>query len=275
MDDAYEVAVDLLGVHDLQITDSLSDAVHSQLVGSIQGRSGGVSTFRILYVGTADEYFPDYGIQGSASLACQELGRLDLVVVDRGPQQHIGQFDVAAILTDDCGHDAHRELLAGGSYAFSQRRESLGQRRVLAELDLFTAILRNRLLLAELVMDQIRFSEIDQIVAVVGLHFIGKTRIRGDVRVVEQVKINLKENHCVSFPGISDQNVIFSPLAALRAISARSFFDNFETSSLIVNALCAAVPFSMGRDPFARILETTFFSVLLAAVAIASFTSSL
>ena len=58
-----------------------------------------------------------------------------------------------------------------------------------------------------------------------------------------------------------------SPRATRRATSARSFLVHLLGSSFTVKAaLWAAVPFSAGRAPLARMPATTCFSVALAVI---------
>ena len=58
--------------------------------------------------------------------------------------------------------------------------------------------------------------------------------------------------------------MIVSPLAARRAISARSAFVSFVTSSFTERADPAEDPASLGRDPLARMLSVTRFSAAAA-----------
>ena len=169
MDDGNEGVADLLSVLGLQSAGGLLDVHDGQVVSqSITGSdAAGIDN-----VGTAVQHLAGDGVQSGTGLGAQQLGSLHQVVVDGSQQQHIGQGDVAAVLVDSCLDDGHSEVLAVRSDTLSQRSQHLGQGAVLSELDGLTTILGNGVLLAELVMHQLGFSVIDQIIAVKHLHLV-------------------------------------------------------------------------------------------------------
>ena len=200
MDDTGIVAVDSRSVHNSEVSYGHSDSLYGEVVvigsgstAAYEGVSGRYLAFSILNVGAAVEYFSNNGIENPASLGSEELGSLDEVVVDSSQKEYVGKLDVVAVLSYSRGEVGYVELLAGRGNAFSQRSERLSERAVLPELDGLAAILRNGMLLAELVVHELRLSEIDEIIAVIGFHFHGQVLagagLRGDVGIVEKVEI--------------------------------------------------------------------------------------
>ena len=193
MDDAHIVAVDLGSVLSLQETDSLADVVDGQHIAGIQ-IAAGRNTASILHHSTGIEHLTGDGIQGAASLRGDSLGGLHQHGIDGGQVQHIGDGHITTILLDGSLDGAHGQALAVGSHTLGDGGEHLGQSVPLAELDGLTAMLGDGVLLAELVMDQLRLHQVDQIVAVEGLHLARHAVGGGDlgVHVSKQLKVEQK-----------------------------------------------------------------------------------
>ena len=198
MDDGDIRAVDLRSVLDLQGTDRFADVIESDVV--VRGSTGvgksrtGCTALGIHDVGAADKDFTSDGVQSAASLRSQEFGRLQQVVVDSRKQEDIRQGDISAVLGDSRRDDAHVQLLAVRSDAFSQGSEGLRQRAVLTEFDGLAAALRDRLLLTKLIMDQQGFRQVDQVVRVKSFHLIAEAGVSGDVGVGrEEMQVQFKK----------------------------------------------------------------------------------
>ena len=196
MDDGHIVTVDLLGLLRLQETRCLEAVIHSQLVCGSQCASCALAT-GILYVGAAHQNLTRDGIQRFACLITQQSGGFHQVVVDGSQKQNIGQFHIIAVLRHSGGKSGHVQFSAVRSDTLGDGSQRLGERAVLAEFDGLTAVLRDRMLLAELVMHQQRLGIVDQVVGVIDLHFrrqvVGADAVvRGQVGVVEKLQIQCK-----------------------------------------------------------------------------------
>nr|DAI02735.1 MAG TPA: hypothetical protein [Caudoviricetes sp.] len=195
VDDTGKVAVDLLRVHDLQGAYSLADVIHRQVLVVLGGAVAAhqlraiLRTTGVHHVGAASQHLAGDGVGGTAGLRCQQAGGLHQVVVDGRQLQNIGQLDVAAVLLDGGADHAHAQLLTGGGHTFCQGHQRLGQTVVLSELDGFTAVLGDGVLLAKLVMDQLRLGEVDEAHRVIHLHLVAQTGIQRGIGVcVKQVQ---------------------------------------------------------------------------------------
>ena len=175
-----------------------SDAVHGEVVvlvgivgAAAQQVAGGDALVRVLDVVAADEHLAGDGVERAAGLRAEQLCGHDEVVVDGGEQQDVAHLDVAAVLAHGGLDGGHAQTLAVGRDALGQRGERLVQRREPAKLDGLAAVGRDRVLLRELVVHQLRLGRVDQIVRVEGLHLLGQARLRGDLRVaVEQAQVH-------------------------------------------------------------------------------------
>ena len=195
MDDGHKAVADLFRVLGLQGADGLLDVIHLQVV---RQRVAGRYAARIDDVGAAVQYLSGDGVQRCAGLGAQQLGSLHQVVVDGGQQQHIGQGDVTTVLRHSGLDGGHSKALAVRRDTLRQRSQHLGQGAVLAELDGLAAVLGDGVLLAELVMDQLGNSVIDEIIAVIGLHLVRQRAGAGGLgvgRACKQLQVKRKGHH--------------------------------------------------------------------------------
>ena len=175
-------------------TDGFTGEVVVVGAGGVEGDeqfAGGFGAGAELDGVAAVQDFTGDGVEGLASLVA-EKGRAFLDRrVDGRHVQDVGILEVAAVL-GDCRIDGCRcEFLAVRGDTFRQRGQRFAERGELAELDDLAAVLRQRALLAELVVDQLGFGVFQKGFVIVGLHFDGHAAVAGDVGVggveVEQV----------------------------------------------------------------------------------------
>ena len=187
VNDAGVGAVDLFRVLVLQRADGALDALHRHIMVA-----GGIAAAKqitgihgigaVLHVGAAAKHLTGDGIQRSARLRAEQLGRHDQIVIHGGEQQQVGELHVAAVLVHRCLDHAHIQALTRGGHSLGKGFGQLGQRIVLAELDRLAAMLRDGMLLSKLIVDQIGLGIVDQIVGVVGAHLLREPlprRMRG------------------------------------------------------------------------------------------------
>nr|DAR10816.1 MAG TPA: hypothetical protein [Caudoviricetes sp.] len=199
MDDAHIVAVDLGSVLRLQSAHGLLDGIHGQIVvlalggaAANQIGAGSHGAVGVLDNGTGVQDVAGDGVQRASGLRGDQLGGLHHVVVDGCQDQHIGQGDVAAVLLHGGLQLLHVQALAVRGHAFGKGGGHLRQGIILAELNGLTAVLGNGVLLAKLVMHQLRFCQIDQIVGVIGLHL--RRQVLAVARLGSGVGLHVREN---------------------------------------------------------------------------------
>ena len=183
MDDRHIAAVDTRGVDRTEAGDNLLHQINRQNGGRVEvGAAGdgglcagaGVDLGRVHDVGARNKDITHDGIHRQARLIAEKFGGFQHYVVNRGQFQNVRQGNEVAVLADGGGDRGHVELVARRGYAFGKGRQSLGQRRELAEFNRFTAVLRNRPLLAELVMHKLCLRCVQKSLVVEGLHFRGQ-----------------------------------------------------------------------------------------------------
>ena len=192
MDNGNILAVDGGRVLGSQLCHHLLQHLHGELGGSVQIRAGGHGGLyaadnlgAVGHVGAGLKHVADHGVQGSAGLTAQELGRLQNGVVQGGQLQHVGLGDEVAVLGHGRGDGAHVQGLAVRGNALSQRSQRLGKGRELTELNGLAAVCGDGTLLTELVMYQLGLSLVNEGHVVEGLHFgrqvVAGGRVRGHV----------------------------------------------------------------------------------------------
>ena len=193
MDDTHVVAVDLRRVLGLQEANRPLDGVHGQI--AVVVLAGVVQLVPAVHLALAKlnhragvDDLPGDGVQSPARLAGDQLGGLDQIVVDGSHHQHVRQSDISAVLLHLRGDGLHGEGLAVRGHTFYQRSGLLRQGVVLAELDDLAAVLGNRVLLAELIVDQLGLRQVDQVVGVEDLHLRRHAVAGGEVRIELPVK---------------------------------------------------------------------------------------
>ena len=153
------------------------------------------------------------GVERKSRLPSEQLGRFDDGIVDCGQLQHVGLDDEIAELRHGRRDRGNGQLAAIRRDALGERSERLHERRELAELDGLAAALRNRTLLAELVMHKVRLRLVEQRHVVVGLHLRRQTLGTGVVgrlalRIVGKElepgrRVNAVDGHFILLSGIS------------------------------------------------------------------------
>nr|DAR49811.1 MAG TPA: hypothetical protein [Caudoviricetes sp.] len=199
VDDAHVITVDLGSILGLQGAHSLLDGVHSQIVvlafGGAAAHQIGAGSHRavgILDNSTGVQNVAGNGVQRATGLRGDQLGGLHHVVVDGCQNQHIGQGDIAAVLLHGGLQLLHVQALAVGGHAFRQSGGHLRQGVILAELNGLAAVLGDGVLLAKLVMHQLRFCQIDQIVGVISLHL--RRQVLTLARLGSGVSLHVRED---------------------------------------------------------------------------------
>ena len=195
VDDSNVTLADGVGILGFQGSGRLVDEVGRQHTGGGQiGAAGhsGVARRRVDDVGAACQHLAGHGVQRTARLRCQYLGRLSDVVVDGSQLQHVGDGCPAAVLLHGGGHGGDGQGLCIGGHALGQRFGGLGQALVLAELDGLAVVGRDGILVAKLVMHQQRLCLVQQTLLVVGLHFGAHASRTGVVcRLRKQLQIHV------------------------------------------------------------------------------------
>nr|DAH26559.1 MAG TPA: hypothetical protein [Caudoviricetes sp.] len=189
-------------VHSLQEADRLAHRANGEVVVAACLAADEQMTsihlaFAVLGVGSAVDDLAGDGVQRAARLRAEQHRGLLKVVVDGGELEDIRDLHEVAVLVDLCRQRGHRQLAALGRHAFGDGGERLGQRVVLAELDLLALALGNVALLCEAVMHQLGLGVVDQGVAVIGLHLAGKTGVGGHVRLTLEEAQHDRQNENV------------------------------------------------------------------------------
>ena len=207
MNDRNVSAVDLLGILIFEESDRLANRVNSEVVVVLsvvitadELATGADFSLGILDVSSADEHLTGDGVEGSARLRAEKLGRHAEIVVNSGHKKQVSELNVAAVLRYGRVDDSHIDGLSRGGDTLGDGIRQLGQRIVFAELNRLTVACGYRVLLCKAVVNERGLGVVDKIVRIIGLHLGRKSLslgVCGDLTVL-YVDLALGAEHLVA-----------------------------------------------------------------------------
>jgi hypothetical protein len=183
VDDAHILAVKGGRVHLLQLgrglghqlTGHAAVLVQCRAAGDLRLGAVGAQLGRIDHLLALLDLVSGHGVQGQAHVAAVTVGDLQHHVVDGRQIQHVGHGGVVAVLRQLLGDVADGDAAAIGGHALGQGLERLVKGAELTPLHRLAAAGRQTLGGRELVVYQLRLGVLQQLHAVIGLHFRAQT----------------------------------------------------------------------------------------------------
>ena len=193
MDNSHIATINLGCILSFKCSCSLVDIIYCNLTVCIKCFSCTLATCKYCIV-TAIDNFSCNGIKSHTCLCTEKLCGFHKCVINCSKLNDIRKCYIVTVLFNGCFNLGYFKALTIGCYTFNKRGCLFAKRLKLSEFDCLTTILGNGVFLSELIVNEFGHSVINKIIAVVGLHFYGKTCGTGClcVQICEHLKIVLK-----------------------------------------------------------------------------------